>query len=828
MPLFPLILASLWQNKGRVLVSVIAIALGVALGYGVHAINAAAVNEFGQALQTVSGEADLTVRGPRAGFDEAVYPRLAQLPEIAVASPILEVDAHIPGRDESLHMLGIDVFRAVRIQPALVGEGEDRYDPLQPDTVFLSPLAAQWLRLDVDDTLQVQVGLASVPLRIAGVLNAGGQRLAVMDIGAMQWRLQRLGVLTRIDLRVRPGVDVADFSARLQRELPDGVFVETPSGSLDSTLRMSRAYRVNLTVLALVALFTGALLVFSTEALAVTRRRSELALLRVLGVTRGHLLRLLALESLLIGLVAATIGVGLGHALASIVLASIGPDLGAGFFSGIEPRLHAQWHTIALYALAGVAAALLGGLVPTLEAARAHPALALKAGDEQTAYRRLRAPTLALTVLALAAALAAMPPVIDLPLFGYAAIALMLIGTIALIPWLAALVFAHLRLPAGATYELAVAQLRGASTQTAIGLAAIVASVSLMVAMAIMVTSFRGSLDQWLGRILPADLYVRANLAGDTGFIGVEAQQAMTTLPGVARAEFLRSQQIVLDPARPRVTLLARDLNARGASNVLPLIASISAPTDLPAIWISEPIADLFAFTLGQRVQIPLAGRNVAFSVAGVWRDYARQNGALVIDRALYMQVTGDRLVTDVALWLAQGADPNDVVARLRRAIPGGALLEVSAPREIRRLSLSIFDRTFAVTYALEACAVIIALFGLSSSVASQVLARRREFGMLRHIGMTRRQVGAMLSIEGVLSGLLGLGTGLLLGYAISLVLIHVVNRQSFHWSMELHLPWRSLALFAAVMLLLATVVAALSGRSAMGKDVIRAVKDDW
>ena len=198
MPLFPLILASLWQNKGRVLVSVIAIALGVALGYGVHAINAAAVNEFGQALQTVSGEADLTVRGPRAGFDEALYPRLAQLPEIAVASPILEVDAHIAGRDESLRMLGIDVFRALRIQPALVGEGEDRLDPLQPDTVFLSPQAARWLHLDVDDTLQVQVGLASVPLRVAGVLNAGGQRLAVMDIGAMQWRLQRLGVLTRV------------------------------------------------------------------------------------------------------------------------------------------------------------------------------------------------------------------------------------------------------------------------------------------------------------------------------------------------------------------------------------------------------------------------------------------------------------------------------------------------------------------------------------------------------------------------------------------------------------------------------------------------------
>ena len=828
--LLPLILPSLWQNKGRVLVSVIAIALGVALGYAVHAINAAAVNELGQALQTVSGEADLTVRGPRVGFDEAVYPTLAQMPEVAVASPMLEADAHVAGRDEPLHMLGLDVFRAVRIQPALVGEGADRLDTLQPDAIFLSPQAAQWLRLDVEDTLRVQVGLSTLVLRVAGVLSAGGQRLAVMDIGAMQWRLQRLGVLTRIDLRLRPGVDVAAFSARLQGELPAGVFVETPRASLDSTLRMSRAYRVNLTVLALVALFTGALLVFSTEALAVVRRRSELALLRVLGMTRGHLLRLLALESLLIGAIGAALGIGIGHTLASIVLGAIGPDLGAGFFSGIEPRLHVEWQTIVLYACAGVVAALVGGLVPAVEAARAKPAAALKAGDEQVAYRRLRAPKLAVVLLTLGLALVAMPSVTGLPLFGYAAIALMLIGTIAFVPWLSAFAFAHLRLPPGAIAELALAQLRGASAQTAIGLAAIVASVSLMVAMAIMVTSFRGSLDQWLTRMLPADLYVRANPTGDTGFIDLQAQQTMATLPGVARAEFLRSQQIVLDPARPRVTLLARDLSARGTEDVLPLISSITMPTGSqpPALWISEPLADLFAFAPGEEVRIPLAGRSVVFTVAGIWRDYARQNGALVIDRALYVEITGDRLVTDAALWLAQGADVSDVVGRLRTAIAGGALLEVSAPREIRRLSLSIFDRTFAVTYALEASAVIIGLFGLSSSVASQVLARRREFGMLRHIGMTRRQVSQMLSTEGVVSGMLGLGTGLVLGYGISLVLIHVVNRQSFHWSMELHVPWRSLALFSAAMLLLATVVAAVSGRSAMGRDVIRAVKDDW
>jgi putative ABC transport system permease protein len=289
------------------------------------------VNEFGQALQAVSGEADLTVRGPRAGFAEAVYVDLAHRPEVAVASPMLEADVHVAGHDEPLHMLGIDVFRAMRIQPALVGEGADRLDTLRPDLVFLSPQAARWLQLETDDALRVQVGLSAVQLRVGGMLTAGGQRLGVMDIGAMQWRLQRLGVITRVDVRLRPGVDVEAFSTRLQHSLPAGVFVATPSASLDSTLRMSRAYRVNLSVLALVALFTGALLVFSTEALAMVRRRSELALLRVLGVTRARLLRVLSAESLLIGAIGAVLGVAVGHALASLILGAVGADLGRDF-----------------------------------------------------------------------------------------------------------------------------------------------------------------------------------------------------------------------------------------------------------------------------------------------------------------------------------------------------------------------------------------------------------------------------------------------------------------------------------------------------------------
>ncbi len=827
-----ILFAPLWQNKGRFLVSVIAIALGVALGYAVQLINRAAANELAQALYMLSGDADLTVRGARAGFDEALYPPIARLPEVAVASPALEVEARVPRRDEPLRLLGLDMFRAVRLQPTLVGAGSERLDALRSDTVFLSRPAAQWLGLEPGATLAIQVGLDDVELRVAGLLaeDATRQRFAVMDIAAAQWRLQRMGRLTRVDLRLRPGVDATAFQERLQRALPAGVYVERPQSTVESNLRLSRAYRVNLNVLALVALFTGALLVFSTQVLSVLRRRGELALLRVLGVTRGRMLRLLAMESALIGAMGAALGLIAGQLLAAAAVSAVGADLGAGFFAGVKPELRVDFVWLAAFFAAGVLAALMGGVLPALEAARAQSAPALKAGDEQAAYSRIQSPRAGLLLMLVGAMLAQLPAVGGLPLFGYISVALLLLGAIVLVPWISAQVLTRLPPPRNAPGALALARLRAASAQTGIGLAAVVAAVALMASMAIMVASFRDSLDAWLHRVLPADLYLRAGAGGDTGFLDESAQGAIGRLPGVQRVEFLRAQQILLDPSLPRVTLLARDLDAARAASVLPLVTLPvrPGPREPPPVWVTETAADLYGLRPGARVEVPLAGRKIAFTVAGIWRDYARQNGALLIDRALYIELTGDRLASDAGLWLAPGTTAGKVEAALNNALPRAERIEVAQPGEIRQLSLSIFDRTFAVTYVLEGCAILIGLFGLSTSVSGQVLARRREFGMLRHIGMTRRQIGAMLAVEGVLSSALGLAVGFVPGWLISLILVHVINRQSFHWSMELHMPWSQLGLLALAMLLLATLTSAVSGRQGMGSDVVRAVREDW
>ena len=375
---------------------------------------------------------------------------------------------------------------------------------------------------------------------------------------------------------------------------------------------------------------------------------------------------------------------------------------------------------------------------------------------------------------------------------------------------------------------LALLQLRGAPGQVAVSLVAIVASVSLMVSMAIMVASFRDSLDDWLVRVLPASLYAR--VPGAEAPFDPDAARAAAAADGVARVELVREEQLLLDASRPRVVLLARPVDESQAPSRLPLVgAPIERPPGAPpAAWVNEAMVDLYGFTPGRVVTLPIAGRDASFFVAGVWRDYGRPHGAVQIDSRTYEALTGDRRATTLALWLHDNADAAAVREALKRALPGGDRLEIGSAAEIRRASLAAFDRTFAVTYALELAGIAIGLVGLSSAVGALVLARRREFGVLRHLGMTRRQIAAMLASEGFAMALLGVVVGVVLGTAMSFVLIHVVNRQSFHWGMEISFPVAGLAAFAFAVVVLATVTAIASGRQATSVDAVRAVREDW
>ncbi|WP_408535848.1 FtsX-like permease family protein [Paraburkholderia fungorum] len=836
------LLGAEWRShRGRALVAIATIALGVALGYAVQLINSAAFNEFSAAARSLSGQADLQVRAAQPRFDESIYPRLSTEPGVALASPVLALDVTVPDQSEALPVLGIDVFKASRIAPDLIGvpSPERPFDTLAADTVFLSAAAQQWLKVKIGDHVALQSGTSIVHLRVAGglVRTRPGQRLAVMDIAAAQWKFGKVGKLSRIDVQLERGIDRERFRRDLQARLGGQWVIAETRDAESRTDRLSRAYRINMNVLALVALFTGAFLVFSTQALGVVRRRAQFAMLRVLGLTRGQLLRQILMEGALLGLLGSLSGLVLGYAMASGALRFFGSDLGGGYFPGVQPHVGFEPLATALFLTLGIAVAILGSLAPALEAARARPAAALKAGAEEGALARLATPWPALACLLVAGVFTQVPPLFDAPIGGYLAVALLLVGGIALMPRVTALIFGAAsrafgaRRRAGAASTLALARLANAPGHASIAMGGVLSSFALIVAMAIMVASFRVSVEDWLGHLLSADLYVRAAPNGDTGGLRPDEQTLLAAVPGIKTAAFARTSHLTLDPARPDVAVLARAIDAADPGANLQMTGPVLHPSVLHGeetpVWVSEAMVDLYGYKLGQRVQLPLGERSHVFVVAGVWRDYVRQTGAIQIRLSDYRRLTADTSATDVAVTVQPGTSVERVITGLR-ALPFGASLDLSLPGEIRAHTLVIFDRSFAVTYLLEGVAIVIGLFGVAATFSAQTLARAREFGMLRHVGVTRSQVLAILAFEGGMLTACGIAMGFVLGFAISLILVFVVNPQSFHWSMSLHVPWTVLGTVALVMLASSCSTAVMAGRGAVSVDAVRAVKEDW
>lgn len=837
-----------WRNAA----AVVAVMLGVALAFSVQLINASALDEFSSAVRSVNGQPDLELRAAQGAFDEAVFAQVVRQPEVALASPVLELQsvAQIGERRLPLRVVGIDALALPTIAPALMprpAEAGDRFSLFAPRQVFLNAAARKAVGDDATQ-LRLRVGTQWQSLQVAGQVAAGGAALAVMDIGAAQDLFGRAGQLTRIDLRLAPGTDHTAFIGALQQspDWPTGIQIAEPGDAAERVSNLSRAYRVNLTVLALVALFTGAFLVFSVLALSVAKRAQQFALLGVLGLTPRERLRLVLTESLVLGLIGSAAGIALGAALAQLALKLLGGDLGGGYFDGVAPTLRWSWGAAWTYGALGVLAAGVGGWWPACAAQALPEAQTLKGLGAAPAGGG--AHRIALLLIAAGVALATAPAVFGIPIAAYLSVGFLLVGGIGALPWLIAGVYDRLA-PLAAQRLLpllAIERARRMRGTAAVAVSGVVASLSLAVALTVMVASFRDSVTHWLDIVLPADLYLR-NAAGagsgsEQALFAPAFVQALAQLPGVARTGTLRTRALLIDPSRPAVTLIARTLDD-DVGRSLPLTgAALPVPPGQVGIYVSEAMVELYgarpgtAFEPLARAWGPQRERRGAsppvFFVAGIWRDYVRQFGAVTIDARDFERLTGEAGVSDVALWLAPGAAEGAVQEAVRalaaRELGAAEPIEMSSVAQIRATSLRIFDRSFAVTYWLQAVAIAIGLFGIAASFSAQVLARRKEFGLLAHLGFTRTQVLAIVAGEGAAWTAIGAVAGLALGLAVSVVLVHVVNPQSFHWTMDLQVPWARLSALCAAVVAAGTVTAWLAGRAAADHDAVMAVKEDW
>ena len=816
-----LVRAQFLTRRTATALSMLAIALGVALGYAIHLINDAALADFAQAMKSVQGEPDAVIipRDSAGHVPQALIDEIARDEAVALVAPVIETSVRI-GSAAAVKLVGLDVFSAALLMPALLPrDGGAGSGGLFDGGLYASQALLEGAGLKVGaDTTAIR-GEDRWNTRIAGDLPAlpAGERLLVADIAWVQAHFGPLPGVGELRVKLMPGSRAEAWRSAMAARLPPGLALRAAEDNQARISNISRAYRVNLNVLAMVALLTGAFLVFATQLTAVAQRSTQFALLGVLGMPpRARLLQVL-FEGLAIGLPGAVLGLALGYGLALAFTQVIGGDLGGGFFAASTPTIAPQWLPALGFLALGCGASLTGALYPAWLNRIQPLAQALKTGfapkspQQPIARRRLKLAAIMATAAA-ALALTRIPAISDLPLGGYAAIALVLALGVAAAPFATHLVFgAVARASLPAPLRIAVQNILQAPLMAQVAASGLIVSFALTVSMVTMVSSFRTALDHWLDAVLPAPHYMRSKGVP----LPVELLAALDR-PGspFARVERMASGSLSLDPRRPSVALLVREIDRANPGARLPFTGPVASPAPGQiAVWVSEALQEMHGLRPGQVLRLPLLGGEVEVLVGGVWRDYARQFGTVVIAAADYQALGGRFEATDLALWPRVGAEGAAQAWLAEQAARHG--IEAAESGEIRRLSLAIFDKSFAVTYALEAAAMLIGLFGLAVTLAASVWLRARELATLSALGFDRAMLSRAVVFEGALIAGTGLALGLATGIAVGAILTHVVNPQAFHWRMPLNVPWSLVLAIAAATLAAGMLASRFAARQA-------------
>lgn len=822
----------------QVALAVLGVGLGVAVVVAIELANGSALEAFELSSEAVIGKATHQIVGGPAGVAEEVFVELRRGGAPRPSAPVVEGYVSVDGR--SLRLLGVDALseRAFRAELAddlggLGGLGGVDLAVLltRPGSVLMSPETAARLGVEEGGELEVVVAGRAQRVRSIGWLGAGERRralddLLVADIATAQELLGLEGRLTRIDLIV-PEDGEAEALERLASALPAGVAVEPASRRAGAARDMTRAFRLNLRALSLLALLCGAFLIYNTITFAVVQRRRLFGVLRALGATRWQIFGLVLGEALVIGVVGAVLGIAGGTLLGRGLIDQVTRTINDLYFvvsvRSLELSPATLWRGLAL----GVGGSLIAALAPAVEATSAAARSALERAELEGRARRAvpRAAGAGLLLLAAAAGLLGLGGGAaggSLPAGGlgwsFAGLFAMLVGFALLTPAGTVALTALLTPVAGRLFgqlgRLAARGVVAALSRTAVAVGALVIAVSVAVAVDLMIRSFRQSVEQWLDYSLPADLYLSAAGGPTGGSFGMqptfepEVARRLATIPGVVRVNRLRHGTV--ETGRGRARLVALDLDHRShdafvfldgrADEVWPAFESGRA------VIVSEPYAHRTGLGAGDAVELSSPAGRRELPVAGVYRDYSSELGTVMIARERYLELWQDPALSAISLHLDPTADGAAVADAVRTAA-GGERLVVRSTRELRRDSLSVFDRTFLVTATLRLLAVAVAFVGVLSALAALELERARELGVLRALGLTPGQVwrvvGSQTALMGVIAGVMALPVGV----AAAAVMVYVINRRSFGWSVDLLLAPEPL--LGGVLVALAAALAA-------------------
>lgn len=816
-----LVLRPLLREPLRTALTIFAVALGVGVVIAIDLAGQAAAGSFHSSLESLTGKGDLLISGV-GGIDQNVLGRLVALPYAFTFSPRIEGFAHVNGKGEAIPFIGLDL-----IGDSFPHELESVSAPHIAD--LLSQGNPVWvgrrLGLHEGDHVKLLINDALHEFTVAGVItpragDIGEENVVVADIGLAMKITGKDGKLDSIEVRVPPGRTLEEWQAFLKADLPSSLSVEPQGTRTSENRKMLAAFRWNLHVLSYIALVVGAFLIYNTISISVVRRRKEIGVVRALGAERKLITWAFLGESLFFGMLGSAAGVLLGRVMAAGAVGLIGATVQTLYVSSQPAPVRFTGFGVLSGVALGLAISVLAALAPALEASRVAPVEAMARGREEyvAAVRSRRSVPWAVAMLAAGAALTRIPPVHRQPIFAYLAVMLLIAGTAALIPSIVDLsaggMSRLIEKLAGVEALLALRSLRGSVGRTSVLTAALATAVAMTASVGIMVGSFRKTVAVWMNDQLRADLYLRP--AGSSGVdqhstMSPDIAERIAKIPGVAAIERFRAYSISYEGLPATLAGTDNNVDASDGTEFLPGENGDAILRKLPTgdfAVVSEPFANKHNVRVGSVLALPLGGAMPDFTVLGIYYDYAAESGYVVLDWNTLMKYLPDPAVSSIAVYLKAGADR----AALRRRIDsviGGRAVVVFPNATLRKGAIATFDRTFRITYALEAVAVIVAVMGIAGALLAMVIDRRREFAVLRFLGAAKPQVRRIILCEAGLLGLLANGIGLILGTVLSLVLIFVINKQSFGWTIQFHWPV-ALLLLAITGIYVATVIASL------------------
>lgn len=846
--------------------TVAGIALGIAVVIAIQLTNASSVRGFETALDTVSGKASIEITGT-GGIDETVLPSLTWLREFGVASPVIEGDMAIwtpdasrdarPARTEAVKVLGIDILRDRTVrdyevtayvsaadraaQAAATGLSSQTFLELltSPRAIVITEKLARRRGYALGSEIQlltgdrVQTYVVRALLQDTGPARVMDGNFVLMDIAAAQLAFDRLGRIDRLDVQIAHEAGALDASraptsaelaaaeAAIAARLPAGLTATTPARRGRQVEKMLAAFHLNLSALSWVALVVGLFLVYNTATVSVLARREEVGVLRALGVTRAGVQRLFLAEAALLGAVGTALGLGLGRLLADLAVGVTGATVSQLYIATAATPPALTWAHVALAFAIGLPLSLAAALLPAREASRVPPTAAMRGSDRLETRVRLHRSAFGLPVLilALAGILASLGPIDGRPLFAYASAFAIIIGVALLVP---AIIFLGARVLArplsavlGVTGRLAHAHFTAAIPRLSISIAALSVALAMTVAIAIMVGSFRETVMYWVGQTLQADLFIGPGVRPTTGSgqtLSADVLAAVRAHPDVEALDTFRNLDLVYQGNL--VVLGAGELDVMRSHGTLLFKAprdgraALAGAVGRDAVLVSEPFASKYGVQPGSVIRLSTRQGEVPFTVAAVYYDYALDRGIVVMDRPVFARYFGDLPPTSAAAYLREGADPERVRSEILAAMDEGHRAFVYTNRALRAEVLRIFDSTFAITYALELIAIAVAMLGVAGTLLTLVLERRRELTMLRLIGALKRQVQRVVVTEAALIGATSMAIGLVVGVALSVLLVYVINVQSFGWTIQFRVP----VLFLAQVSLAVVAATAVAG----------------